>query len=48
MRNDSGENGTGNRNTNFMLNNTFPPVNRAIHEVMWKNMVDPDRPQITI
>jgi len=22
--------------------------NRALHEILWKNMVQPDRPQITI
>ena len=24
------------------------PKNRAVYEVMWKNMVQPDRPQMTI
>jgi hypothetical protein len=24
------------------------PENRAVYEIMWKNKVDPDRPQITI
>jgi len=23
-------------------------LNRAHHEIMWKNMVEPDRPQMTI
>jgi hypothetical protein len=31
----------------FMLNN-FSPENRAVEEIMWKNMVQPDRPQMAI
>ena len=31
----------------FMFNNIFPE-NCAIYEIMWKNMVEPDWPQITI
>jgi hypothetical protein len=34
--------------THFMSNNFFPPKNRAVYEIMWKNMVQPDRPQMTI
>jgi hypothetical protein len=26
-----------------MFNNSFPE-NRAVYEIMWKNMVQPDRP----
>ena len=26
----------------------FSPENRAVYEIMWKNMVGPDRPQMTI
>jgi len=26
----------------------FPPENRAIYEIMWKNIVQPGRPQITV
>jgi hypothetical protein len=26
----------------------FPPENYAIYEIMWKNVVEPERPQITI
>jgi hypothetical protein len=29
-----------------MFNNEFE--NRAVYEIMWKNAVDPDRPQMTI
>jgi hypothetical protein len=28
--------------------NIFFPENRAVYEIMWKNMVEPDRPQMTI
>jgi len=33
--------------THFMFNKFFPPY-CAIYETMWKNMVDPDRPQMAI
>jgi hypothetical protein len=33
--------------THFIYNN-FLSVNRAVHELMWKNVVGPDRPQMTI
>jgi len=26
----------------------FSPENRAIYEIMWKNMADPDVPQMTM
>jgi hypothetical protein len=26
----------------------FSPENRAIYEIMWKNIVEPDRPQMTV
>jgi hypothetical protein len=35
------------QNTRFMFNNFFYE-NRAVHEIMWKNMIEPDRPQMTI
>jgi hypothetical protein len=28
--------------------NFFFPENRAVYKIMWKNMAQPDRPQITI
>ena len=31
----------------FVFNN-FPPLNRAIYAIMWKNIVEPGRPQMTI
>jgi hypothetical protein len=36
-----------NQNTHFMVNNVSSE-NCAIYEIMWKNMVEPDRPQKTI
>jgi hypothetical protein len=30
-----------------MSNNFFPEI-RIVYEIMWKNMVQPDRPQMTI
>jgi hypothetical protein len=35
-------------NTHFIFNKIFSPENRAVYEIMWKNMVQPDRPQMTI
>jgi hypothetical protein len=37
-----------NQNTHFMFNNFFFFENRAVYEIMWKNNVQPDRPQMTI
>jgi hypothetical protein len=47
MRNVSEKCGREKQNTHFMLNNLFPE-DRAVYEIMWKNMVQPDRPQMTI
>jgi hypothetical protein len=33
--------------THFMFNNFFSE-NRAVYEIMWKNMVEPNRPKMTI
>jgi hypothetical protein len=33
--------------THFIFNNFFFE-NRAFYEIMWKNKVQPDRPQVTI
>jgi len=27
---------------------TFFPENRAVYEIVWKNIVEPDKPQVTI
>jgi hypothetical protein len=32
-----------NKNTHFLLNNFFEKL--AIYEIMWKNIVEPDKPQ---
>jgi len=38
-----------NQNTHFVLNNfLFSPENRAVYEIMWKNVLEPDSPQMTI
>ena len=31
-----------------MSNNFFLPENHTVYEIMWKNMVEPERPQVTI
>jgi hypothetical protein len=36
-----------NKNTPFMFSNFFSK-NLVVHEIMWKNMVQPDRPQMTV
>jgi hypothetical protein len=36
-----------NKNSRFMFNNGFSQ-NRAVYEIKWKNIVQPDRPQMTI
>jgi len=48
MRNFSDENCAENQNTHVIFNNFFFLENHAVYEVMWKNIVGPDRPQITI
>jgi hypothetical protein len=37
-----------NRNTHFMLSNFFFSENRTVNEIMSKNMVETDRPQVSI
>ena len=37
-----------NQNTHYMSNDFFFFENRAVYEIMWKNIVEPDRPQMTI
>jgi len=48
MRNDSDKICTENQNTHFVFNNFFFFENRAVFEIMWKNVVQPDRQQMTI
>jgi hypothetical protein len=35
-----------NRNSHFVLKDFFE--NRAVYEIRWKNIVEPDRPHMTI
>jgi len=37
-----------NQNTRFTFNEFFPKIIRAVCEIMWTNMVQPDRPQMAI
>ena len=48
MRNISERNCRGNQNTRFLFNHIFFLENRAVYETMWKNIIEPDRPQKTI
>ena len=48
MRNISDKSCRENRNTLFMLNNFFFPENRALCGVMWRNIVELGRPQMTV
>jgi len=48
MRNTSQRNCKESQNTHFILNNFFLKKNCVIYEVMWKNILDLERPQITI
>ena len=36
------------QNTHFTFNNFFFSENLAVYEIMWKNIVEQDRPQMTI
>ena len=33
--------------THFVFDNVFLE-NRAVYEILWKNMVEPDRPHMTV
>jgi len=46
IRNVSDKSYRENRNTR-LCSVTFPE-NRTVYEILWKNMVEPDRPQTTI
>ena len=49
MRNVSDKNCTEIQNTHFVFSNFFSPLeNRAVYETMWKNTVEPNRPNMTI
>jgi hypothetical protein len=47
MRNNSQESCRYNKNKRFKFNNFFPE-NRARKETLWKHIVQPDRPQMTV
>jgi hypothetical protein len=36
-----------NQNTHFMFNNFLPKIH-GVYEIMWKNMAQPDTPQMII
>ena len=46
MRNVSDKSCAESRNTYFMFSNFFFPENHAVYEIMWKNVVHSDRPQM--
>ena len=48
MRNVSDKICRENQNIHFMFNVFFSQKNRAVCEIMWENIVEPDRPQMTI
>jgi hypothetical protein len=37
-----------NQKTHFVSRTFFFPENRVTYEIMWKNIVEPSRPQVTI
>jgi hypothetical protein len=37
-----------NIDTHFVFSNFFPPENPAIYEIMWNNIVEPGRAQMTM
>ena len=47
MRKVSDESCGENQNTHFIFN-FFPSENRAVYEIMWKNVVESDSPQMRI
>jgi len=47
MRNVSDKNYRENQNTHFVFSNFFFE-NRAVYEIMWKKVLEQDRPQMTI
>jgi hypothetical protein len=47
MKNVSGKSFRGNQNTHFIFNK-LSSENHAVYEITWKNIVEPDRPQMTI
>ena len=48
MRNVLDKSCTENQNTHVVFSNFFFSENRTIYEIMWENMVEPERPQMTV
>jgi len=48
MKNVSDKQCRENQNTFFMFNNIFLSKNRAVYEIIWKDIVQTDRPQMTV
>jgi hypothetical protein len=48
MRNVSGKSCRENPNTHFTFKNLFFSKNRVFYEIMWKNIAQPDRLQMTV
>jgi len=48
MENVSGESFRENQNIISYSINFFPPENRAVYEIMCKNIAEPDRPRMTV
>jgi hypothetical protein len=48
MRTFSDKNCRENQNTHFVFSNIFFLQNRAVYEIMWKNMVERGRSKLTI
>jgi hypothetical protein len=48
MRTVSDKSCRGNQNTYFMFEPPPPPENHAVYEIMWKNILEPGGPQMTI
>jgi len=48
MRNVSEKNCAEETKTRILYSITFISEHRALYDIMWKNMVQPDRPQTTI
>jgi len=44
MRNVSDKSCRENQNIYFVCSNFFSPENRVVYEIMWKNIVERDRP----
>jgi hypothetical protein len=48
MRNVSDRSCRENQNIQFMFNDFFSLENRSVYEMMWKNMVEPEIPQMAV